>query len=560
MAKIHELTIKNFRCIKTFSQKFNKDFICLIGRGDTGKTTILDAIACVLSPNRKMSFYDNDFYNGEVIEPIEIEVTITDLPQKILIEDKYGLLIRGIDADGNIQDDIEENHIKALTINLKIEKDLEPQWTVVNNRQDPKRISAYDREKFNMFMIADYIDRHFSWNKGNPLYALLSTTQNHEESDNVVIEALREAKTKIDTNEFSALVGITEKVKEISSDFGVDLSGANTTIDFRDISIKDGRVCLHDGGVPFRLKGKGSKRLISIAIQCLLVQNGGVLLVDEVEQGLEPDRVKQLIRILEKKNNGQIFITTHSSEVITELDAERLSIIKSKDGDIIMSEPGANFQDVIRACPEAEYAKKVIMCEGKTELGICRALDVYRKKNGKEYMCFMDCIYSLGEGHSFTLRAKKLKELGLDICVFCDSDKDSELKPTKDEVEELGIKVFDCDNGNAIEDQVFTDLPWCGIKELLDYVIKEKGVEESRIVDSLKFHYKGTLPGDWKCSDTAEMRRAIAKSSKTQEWFKRMDAGEYFGLVILKYIDQIGDSKIISQIKNISSWIDNELC
>ena len=42
MSRIHSLHIENFRGIKCFNQVFHvKSFICLIGRGDSGKTTIL---------------------------------------------------------------------------------------------------------------------------------------------------------------------------------------------------------------------------------------------------------------------------------------------------------------------------------------------------------------------------------------------------------------------------------------------------------------------------------------------------------------------------------------
>jgi len=83
MARIHELKISikisNFRGIKTFSEKFGKNFICLLGRGDSGKTTMLDAISYVLSPNWNLSFYDSDFFEVNVNNSIEIEVSLLDM-------------------------------------------------------------------------------------------------------------------------------------------------------------------------------------------------------------------------------------------------------------------------------------------------------------------------------------------------------------------------------------------------------------------------------------------------------------------------------------------------
>ncbi|MCK5015993.1 MAG: ATP-binding protein, partial [Candidatus Peribacteraceae bacterium] len=445
----------------------------------------LDAISFVLSQSWNLSIYDSDFYMGDVNTPIIIEVSLLDIPEKFINEEKYGLHIRGLDNGGEIQDELQSEHKKVLTIKLEIGRGLEPQWHIINNRQEPIWISGNDRAKFNVFMVSEYIDRHFSWSRGNPLYSILKEIQSSDdEKSEVIIEALRDAKEKIDQNNFEQFSEVTEDVKNGSLNLGIDIPDIKTTIDFRDVSIKDGRVCLHDGEIPLRLKGKGTKRLISMAIQNILVQKGGILLIDEVEQGLEPDRVKHLVRSLKKDNLGQIFLTTHSSEVITELESTDLVIVKNTNGETVLTSPDNNFQDIIRACPEAGYAKKVIICEGKTEIGICRAIDLYQESKGKKYMSAIGCVYTLGGGDSFTTRAIKLKELGLNTCVFCDSDKDAELKPSKEELIASEIEIFDCDDGNAIEHQLFQDLPWEGIVKLLHYVIEQKNISETQLKDS----------------------------------------------------------------------------
>lgn len=47
MPKLFHLHIENFRGIKKFDHSFNGGMTCIIGRGDSGKTTILDAISYV---------------------------------------------------------------------------------------------------------------------------------------------------------------------------------------------------------------------------------------------------------------------------------------------------------------------------------------------------------------------------------------------------------------------------------------------------------------------------------------------------------------------------------
>lgn len=72
MAVLYSLKISNFRCIEEFEHIFSNGITCIIGRCDSGKTTILEAISMVLSSNWKLSFYDSDFYNQNTSKPILI--------------------------------------------------------------------------------------------------------------------------------------------------------------------------------------------------------------------------------------------------------------------------------------------------------------------------------------------------------------------------------------------------------------------------------------------------------------------------------------------------------
>ncbi|MDX9694158.1 MAG: AAA family ATPase [Bacteroidales bacterium] len=562
MAKIYSLKITNFRGIKSFDHTFGyTDFVCIVGRGDSGKSTILEAISYVLSPSWNLTFYDTDFYKCEIDNPIEIEASLYNLPQKLLQEDKYGLYERFLnDKSGIIEDEPIDDSTQILTIKLKVERDLEPKWSIINQRQAPKEIRSRDRASLNVFLVSDFINQHFSWTKGNPLYSILKQDKEVETENNFIIDALRQAKSQIDTLDFEHLTSVVNKIKESTLSLGVNIQNTNTTIDFKDITIKDGRVCLHDNNIPFRLKGKGSKRLISIAIQITLTSLGGIILIDELEQGLEPDRVKHLTRTLcsmNRKNQGQVFITTHSQGVIEELECENLLRIKITDG-ILSSQfvpDNDKFQSLVRSCPEAIYASKTIVCEGKTEIGICRALDSYRIKDGLLSFAAKNVVYILGAGDGFIDKALKLKELNIDTCVFCDSDKDDKLKPTKQELREKNIQLFDWNAGNSLEKQIFEDLPWNGIKELIDYVLKEK----PNLEDSIKDKFGGVLPVDWRNTDNKLMREALLKASvvKDKEWFKRIDHGEFLGSVCCRYLKDMEGKKLKSQIEGLSNWLDN---
>lgn len=576
MAKIIKLEINNFRGYVNLPLTFaiDQSFVCFVGRGDSGKSTILEAISVVLSPNWNLTFHDTDFYNCDTKNPIEIKASLIDFPENFLSEEKFGLYLRSLAPDsGEITDDFIDETDEALkpvlTIRLFIDESLEPKWTITNTRQqEDKPISGADRALLNCYMISDYLDRHFSWNKGNPLYALLRTIENQDVSSekNVIIQSLRDAKKTIDKCKFEELKEVTDLIKAEAASFGLNILNAHTTLDVKELSIKDGRISLHEDAIPFRLKGKGSKRLASLAIQSALVSNGGIMLIDEVEQGLEPDRAKQLVRSLKQNQAGQIFLTTHSREVITELESQDLTlVIRDKDNSDVkvrrLSRAKEKLQAAVRACSEAFFAQKVIVCEGKTEIGICRALDKYRKTKGLPLMSFADCAYVLGEGSSLVSHTKEINEAEFKTALFCDSDNES-TNNEKSNLRTANIDVFDCEDSKNIEGQVFNDLPWDGVRQLIDYVLT---THKKGNLDDLKTAVKSKYPDDKEFADNAleedssEIRIALAAASTTKdkEWFKRLDHGEAMGQIIFQYMDVMDNENHLKQmLLQLSNWID----
>jgi predicted ATP-dependent endonuclease of OLD family len=344
---------------------------------------------------------------------------------------------------------------------------------------------------------------------------------------------------------------------------GVDVAQMTTSIDFKDISLKDNRVCLHDAGsIPYRLKGKGIKRLISIAIQSALVDNSGIVLIDEVEQGLEPDRVQHLVNSLKMTNKGQVFITTHSSNVLVELNATDLFLLRKGSASLV--ETNSSLQGCIRANPAAFFANKLIICEGLTEIGICRAINLDRISKGKKSVAYSGVVLVDGTGSNFVEYCRRFVEMKFPICIFCDSD-DSGINKSKNELRQLGATIVDCDEYNCIEFQIFKDLPWNGVKKLLDMQIELKDFES--IKTSLETQYGSILPNNWENFDSPKIRDAIMKAATYKKpknkggyidksWYKRIDHGETLGSILCQYLDQMGNKKIKTQVEILSNWMD----
>lgn len=554
MAKIHSILIKNYRCIERFKQNFrNSNFVCIVGRGDSGKSTILNAISAVLSPSWNYSFYDTDFFNGQTDNSIEIEVVLYDLPRELLTDSKYGLYKQVLNSDNEIIDDVltedQEDNIDILTIKLLVNKDLEPRWYVVNNReqQEDVEIKSYDRAKLNVFMVSDYIDRHFSWSKGAPLYSLLKQIDVNVEAEKIISDANRNAKDCIKESEsfraFDEVIGI---LKRSASKLGLSTSQLEVFIDFKNSLVKEGNISLHNNFIPYRLNGKGTKRLLSIAIQLELAKIGGIILIDELEQGLEPDRAKFLAKYLKDENSGQVFFTTHSSDILVELEAEDI-FMKDFNSEKMFTF-NEDFQGCIRNNPEAFFAKRVIVCEGATEVGICRSINDSRIENNECSLALLGIALVNGKGDNFINYCLKLKKAGIDVCAFCDSDK-REIDDEKENLRRNGITIVDCQINNSIEQQLFLDLPWLKVKRLVEYAIRIKS--EEHVLSVTNKSSIEELIGH----DDMTIRELLGLKAKEKGWYKRTDHGELIGRLWLRALPEMEGKTLKSSYDLLTGWI-----
>ncbi len=163
--------------------------------------------------------------------------------------------------------------------------------------------------------------------------------------------------------------------------------------------------------------------------------------------------------------------------------------------------------------------KKVIVCEGATEIGICRAMDKWRITEGKGQMSFKDCAYVDGTGNTLIERSKEVQKAGLDTALFCDSD-DHPVNIEKDNLKAAGIDIFDCEPDKCIEQQIIADLPWDGVKELINYALEvHYNNDGAALIESVKSKYlpQSDFPLNGLEIDTIPIRNALALASTTSK-------------------------------------------
>jgi hypothetical protein len=223
-----------------------------------------------------------------------------------------------------------------------------------------------------------------------------------------------------------------------------------------------------------------------------------------------------------------------------------------------------DLQGCVRANPEAFFAKRIIVCEGATEIGFIRAIDQYRQENYKKSMSYLGVRYANGTGNSLVNYALAFKKLGYDTCLVCDSD-DKSVNPKKGNVRNNNIPIFDCDSDCSLEQQIFTDVSWGIVKELIEYHKQINGKDDSSVFSSVIEHIQNKFEytTSWLDVETAELRAAIGLSAKGGEkkrsdkaWYKRTDHGFDIGSIILRKYNDLPDKRLKSNIDGINEWID----
>jgi hypothetical protein len=298
-----------------------------------------------------------------------------------------------------------------------------------------------------------------------------------------------------------------------------------------------GAISLHENNVPLRNKGIGSKRLIAAAMQMQLNGGKSIALVDEIEMGLEPHRIRGVILRL-KKTRQQLFTTTHSPVVIRELSVsdnelyvcrrDGMGVVKVESMGIV-----ADIQGAVRFNAEAFLGSKVVACEGPTEIGCLRAYDVFRfDAHNPPVWSLATSYFNCGGGGSIKVVCPQLIQLGYQTAVLCDNDAQDQL--SDEDVRSLaiaGTHVCQWNSGNSTERQLLVDLHWRDVPELLRVIADAHDtLTHATIVDSIRKDSRAVAlaltidPNEW--PESHLLRQVIGDLAHESKWIKRIDYAE----------------------------------
>ncbi|RXG85634.1 ATP-dependent nuclease [Bradyrhizobium vignae] len=567
MALVRVLEIENFRAVKTLRWVPGPGINCLIGPGDSGKSTILDAIDLCLGARRSLSFTDADFHALDFGRAIRIAVTLGALDDPLKNIDAYGDFLVGFDpATGLVEQEPGAGLETALTLQLTVQDDLEPEWTLLSPRAQAagrtRNLNWADRTRIAPARLGVTGGMHLTWRRGSVLTKL---TDGKADASKELTRAAREMRDAFDQKELEELEEPLKLVTAAAGDMGVPVGKAvQALIDAGSVTFTGGTISLHDEeGVPLRALGLGSSRLLIAALQRKAAEKATTFLIDELEYGLEPHRIIRLLGALGAKEDVpplQVFVTSHSPIAVTELYAQQLHIVRRNGGQhtVRRASDAGDVQGTIRAHAHALLASSIVVCEGGSEIGLMRGLDQHFTTAGEKSFASCGATLVNGNGDETFSRAIALQSLGYRTAILRDSDKPA---PATAEAAFIasGGKVFAWGGGRALEQELFAALPDEPASQLLNLAIEAK---DRALIEA---HIK-TISNNTRTLDdlqTEALFGSLSPASRTLlgdaaarfGWLKTITTMETAGRTIVGPAYDEADASLITVMDGVLDWV-----
>lgn len=526
--RLRRLEVDRFRGVRHLDWRHINGTAVLIGAANSCKTTILDAVERVLSPKWTVAFEDTDFWGLSFEQPIVVRCTVTHLPRAFYRETKFGLRLQKLDPVTGVASphlsDGEDPRDDALVLELRVDATLEPVWNVIDGQGREHPISARDRAELGLIRVGATVDSHLSWNRSSVLSRL---TDDDDAAKAALSRAVRQARGRPPDEELAPLQSAASRIGEMATVLGVPSRGLTARLDVMTPSTAGVGLSLYDGELPIRRAGLSTRRLLAAAMVRGAAGGAAVTLIDEVEHGLEPHRLRRLLRLLRGTPpevavppDGQLILTTQSPTVLSELRASDVCVVRrDSDGNVVIASLPQELAPALSRSPEAFLSPKLIVAGGELEHGLCRALDRAWAVES--------------HGASFAYRG-----VGVVSCVG-----GVLASAAARDLQSLGYHVELLAGWAPVEERLAQDLPLEGVREMAALAARSpRAVENRPVRDCLsdEIHLvRGVLDDSARTSveavGEAAFRGALGAASSREGWFRTRALGFALGQLVVRH-------------------------
>jgi hypothetical protein len=415
--------------------------------------------------------------------------------------------------------------------------------------------------------------RHLGWGQGSVLSRL---TGDSDEAAVRLAAAYKAARDSANLGEIEALAKTAGAAEGFAKGLGAYVeAGYGPGLELGRGGLSSGSIALHDGGVPLRLAGLGTRRLATLAIQKSAITEGAIVLVDEIEHGLEPHRVMGAISQLRgdqaraaeaKRPIGQVLITTHSEVALGEAGAESLRVCRTTRPARVTTiiKPGAPdpIRALMRFAPRALFSRRILVSEGNTEVGVINGVrEFWPPLHGGIPIEHLGGFIADGNGSQAPQIALGLRGLGYDIAVFRDSDTDLSAEDAA-ALGAQGIPVFEYGSGLDVEHAIISVASDAQMQRLIEHLRVERGA--GKIDDNLRAALGMTAEAlaqqfsMWELNstlDSAELRRRIADECTSRKWLKDQRIARGAGAIAWQVATESPDSPLAQTFAAARAWL-----
>ncbi|MEP9396690.1 AAA family ATPase [Mesorhizobium sp. KR2-14] len=371
---IRRLLIMRFRGLEDLKWNPDPGMNVILGGGDCGKTTILEAIGLLFSPSNSNALVESDFHDRDYDRGFEIEavVSVSDgavfsAGGKIYWPWKWD----GEDAvqpDADDQSDPVTEHFFRVSVTATPDFDLA--WEIIQPDGTRESFPVSLRRQIGLVRLGaeDKSDRDLRLVFGSALDRLISDDSLRARiSSEIAKISLHD---QVGAEGKAALKTLDQNLDEaaLPSDLSIGLTGSQGVTIGSLVGLFAKRRAV---SLPLTSWGTGTRRMVAMHVAAAQKDEASLITIDEIERGLEPYRLRQFISSLEK-SPMQAFVTTHSPVAIAAALKAQLWFL-DLEGHI-----GRLDRDKIKSQqerdPETFLARLPVLTEGETEQGLVQEL------------------------------------------------------------------------------------------------------------------------------------------------------------------------------------------
>jgi len=419
-SKILKISISKFRGIEDLVWFPAAGMNLILGGGDTGKTTVLDAINLLFSPATSMTVSETDYWMRDLSQGFSIDCVL-QLGDEIDINTQSNMAFPWHwngreavlpEADGEAADNVE-----VYKLRFSGNEQQEALWEIVQPDDSTVRFSVGLRRQIGLISLPsdDRNDKDLRLVYGSALDRHLGDAALRSRIGSKV--ASLDLQGELDDAGQAALSQLNVRFLENALPAGISLG----LVSSQGISIGAlvGLLAAKspETDLPLSAWGAGTRRLASLEIGASNDANPTVVTIDEIERGLEPYRLRQLLNSLTQQHN-QVFVTTHSPVAISSVPEASLWYMDSN------SKLGALRSDLVstqqKNDPETFLARVAVIAEGLTEVGFLEYL-LEKALGGRPLDHGIRVCNGQGNDHTLAL-LRALSDSGLKFAGLADNE------------------------------------------------------------------------------------------------------------------------------------------